>query len=152
MLDENDGDFEKTINLEEFANSKLDIIEILNKSYDISLDSPIAGAEGDDDGTRSLLDTLGEDPTQEDEQALNELSAIFDKAMERLDTREEKILRMYYGIHFSRTFTLEEIGVELNLTRERVRLMRDRSLRKLSKNQETRDILLEFLSSRMSSE
>ncbi len=72
--------------------------------------------------------------------------------MEKLDTREEKILRMYYGIHFSRTFTLEEIGKELNLTRERVRLMRDRALRKLSKNQDTRDLLLEFLSSHMAKE
>ncbi len=152
-LDKNDGDFEKTINSEDFIKQKLDILEVLDKSYDISLDSPISsGGEGDDDGTRSLLDTLGEDPTQEDERALFELSGVFDKAMEKLDTREEKILRMYYGVHFSRTFTLEEIGAELNLTRERVRLMRDRALRKLSKNQDTRDVLLEFLSSRMAKE
>lgn len=150
-LDKNGGDFEKTITMEEFIDFKLDILEVLDKSYDVSLDSPISG-DGDDDGTRSLMDTLGEDPTQEEDQALLELSGIFDKAMEKLDTREEKILRMYYGIHFSRSFTLEEIGKELNLTRERVRLMRDRSLRKLSKNQDTRDIMLEFLTSHMSKE
>lgn len=150
-LDRNDGDFEKTINMPDFADSKLDILEVLDKSYDVSLDSPIAG-DGEDDGSRSLLDTIGEDPTQEEEQAMFELSGIFDKAMEKLDTREEKIIRMYYGIHFSRTFTLEEIGKELNLTRERVRLMRDRALRKLSKNQDTRDLLLEFLSSQMAKE
>ncbi len=150
-LDKNGGDFEKTISMEEFIDFKLDILEVLDKSYDVSLDSPISG-DGEDDGTRSLMDTLGEDPTQEEDQAMLELSGIFDKAMEKLDTREEKILRMYYGIHFSRSFTLEEIGKELNLTRERVRLMRDRALRKLSKNQDTRDIMLEFLTSHMSKE
>ncbi len=145
-LDRNDGDFEKTLDDEEFKSSKLDILEVLEKSYEISLDTPIkSGDAGDDDGSRSLLDTLGEDPTQDDENANRELSAIIDGAMQNITHREEMILRMYYGLNFSKSFTLEEIGKELSLTRERVRLIRDRSLRKLYKNQDARELLMEFL-------
>jgi RNA polymerase primary sigma factor len=146
-LDKNDGDFEKTANSEEFIGSKLDILEVMEKSYEISLDTPLkSGDMGDDDGSRSLLDTLGEDPTQDDESATRELSAIIDGAMQNITHREEMILRMYYGLNFSKSFTLEEIGKELSLTRERVRLIRDRSLRKLYKNQDARELLMEFLS------
>jgi RNA polymerase primary sigma factor len=52
---------------------------------------------------------------------------------------------MYYGLNFSRQFTLEEIGNELKLTRERVRLIRDRSLRKLLKNPSSRAKLYPFV-------
>jgi RNA polymerase primary sigma factor len=52
---------------------------------------------------------------------------------------------MYYGLNFSKQFTLEEIGNELKLTRERVRLIRDRSLRKLFRNPLSRAKLTSFI-------
>ena len=60
-----------------------------------------------------------------------------DKVMtERLSERDKTILKLYYGLNEDeRTATLEEIGQELNLTRERVRLIRDKALRRLSHNQ-----------------
>lgn len=151
-LDANEGDFEKTINSEEFASSRLDILDVLEKSTEVSLDSPIGGGDGEEDKARSLLDTIGNDPDQDKDSAIKELSSIIDGAMQNIKPREEKILRMYYGLNFSKSFTLEEIGKELNLTRERVRLIRDRSLRKLYKNKDARSLLKEFLSSRMDDE
>ncbi|ERP32061.1 sigma-70 family RNA polymerase sigma factor [Chitinivibrio alkaliphilus] len=143
-LEANDGDFDKTINQEEFRGSKIDILDVLEKSVEISLDTPI-GNSPDDDGGRSLLDIINEPATQEDESAMRELTGIINKAMMRLNSREEKIVRMYYGVNFSKSFTLEEIGEELNLTRERVRLIRDRALRKLYKNPTVREEMNDYI-------
>ena len=48
-----------------------------------------------------------------------------------LDEREDYIIRCYFGLDNSEDFTLQEIGVHLGLTRERVRQLRDRALAKL---------------------
>lgn len=152
ILDTQDGDYEKTLSLDEFKDVRLDILDVLEKSYEISLDSPLSSSSDDDDGVRSLLDTMGEDPTQDIETANLELNSILGDAMQGISHREEKILRMYYGIGFSKTFTLEEIGKELNLTRERVRLIRDKSLRKLYKNPDARLLLQEFLTGKLEDE
>jgi RNA polymerase primary sigma factor len=52
---------------------------------------------------------------------------------------------MYFGLNYNRQFTLEEIGKELNLTRERVRLIRDKALRHLMGNPLLKARLLPFL-------
>ena len=150
-LDKHDGDFDVTLALDEFKKHKLDIIDVYEKRYEISLDAQI-GSDSDDGGARNLLDTLGEDPSQDAEHARRELGGIIDKAMQNITSREERILRMYYGLNFSKNFTLEEIGAELNLTRERVRLIRDRSLRKIHKNPEAREHLTEFLNAKIEKE
>ena len=74
---------------------------------------------------------LGQEPDHDGEAERMELQKVLDSVLQNVTSREERILRMYYGINFSRQFTLEEIGRDLKLTRERVRLIRDRSLRKL---------------------
>ena len=53
------------------------------------------------------------------------------EALKTLDTREEMIIRYYFGINRERPATLEEIGDILNLTRERVRQIKERAIRKL---------------------
>ena len=47
------------------------------------------------------------------------------------DDREKTILKMYHGIDYVRCFTLEEIGIEFDLTRERIRQIEAKALRKL---------------------
>ncbi|MGM0461778.1 MAG: sigma-70 family RNA polymerase sigma factor [Fibrobacterota bacterium] len=143
-LEENDGDFEKTISQDEFKEHRIDILDVLEKNIEISLDSPV-GNSGDDDSNRALIDIINEPPSQERDSSLKELSNIINDAMMKLNSREEKIVRMYYGISFSKSFTLEEIGEELNLTRERVRLIRDRALRKLYKNPSVREEMNDFI-------
>ncbi|MFP4418220.1 MAG: sigma-70 family RNA polymerase sigma factor, partial [Chitinispirillaceae bacterium] len=94
---------------------------------------------------KTILDVLGETPNQETDSERSELKKIIDSAMQNVTSREERILRMYYGLNFSRQYTLEEIGNELKLTRERVRLIRNRSLRKLFKNPASRAKLYPFM-------
>ena len=48
-----------------------------------------------------------------------------------LDQREDLIIRAYFGLDDQATLTLEQIGVRLSLTRERVRQLRDRALKKM---------------------
>lgn len=54
-----------------------------------------------------------------------------DEALKTLDSREEMIIRYYFGINRERPATLEEIGDILNLTRERVRQIKEKAIRKL---------------------
>jgi RNA polymerase primary sigma factor len=144
-LEKNSGDYHETIMMEEFRDSEREILEVIDKMRTLSLDTPIGGDRGEDDSARTLQDMVGQDPQQEEDSERSELAKILDTALQNITSREERILRMYYGLNFSRQFTLEEIGNELSLTRERVRLIRDRSLRKLFKNPSSRAKLSPFM-------
>lgn len=136
-LERNEGDFYKTLDLHEFRNVKDDVIEVLEKISPVSLDAPVHD-EKDGENVNTLLDVIGVDPVQEEELERSELKGVIDGILSRLSQREETILRMYYGIDFSKEFTLEEIGDKLTLTRERVRQIKNKSLRKLFKNEDLR--------------
>jgi len=144
-LDANKGNYNKTMMLDEFRKYEQEIVDVMDKTRGISLDSPIAKENNSEDNIKTLQDVLGEKPNQDEESERRELSTILENVMQNITSREERILRMYYGLNFSRQFTLEEIGNELSLTRERVRLIRDRSLRKLYKNQASREKLFPFM-------
>ena len=144
-LDRNCGDFNKTITMDDFKNHEPDIVDVMEKLRGISLDTPVSGSKPDEDSGKTLQDVLGEDPDQDGESERRELGLVLDGVLENITSREERILRMYYGLNFSRQFTLEEIGKELKLTRERVRLIRDRSLRKLFQNPSSRAKLTPFM-------
>ncbi len=144
-LDANKGNYNKTMMLDEFRKYEQEIVDVMDKTRGISLDSPIAKENNSEDNIKTLQDVLGEKPNQDEESERRELSTILENVMQNITSREERILRMYYGLNFSRQFTLEEIGNELSLTRERVRLIRDRSLRKLYKNQTSREKLFPFM-------
>ncbi len=144
-LDRNLGNFEKTLSMHPFCDHKTEIIEIMEKIRGVSLDAPLATNNQDDNSSTTLQDILGQDPDQDGESERRELGSVLDGVLQNITSREERILRMYYGLNFSRQFTLEEIGRELKLTRERVRLIRDRSLRKLYQNPSSRAQLSPFI-------
>ncbi|MBD3321454.1 MAG: sigma-70 family RNA polymerase sigma factor [Chitinivibrionales bacterium] len=144
-LDSNDGDYHKTIMMEEFKEHEREIIEVLDKLKGLSLNAPVGNNKPDEDSSKTLQDVLGEEPNQNEESERQELGNVLDGVLQTVTSREERILRMYYGLNFSHQFTLEEIGQELSLTRERVRLIRDRSLRKLFKNPSSRAKLYPFI-------
>jgi RNA polymerase primary sigma factor len=145
-LDRNCGDYNSTIIEKEFDGHESEIVDIMEKLKGVSLDSPVSTSGNDDDSTKTLQDMLGEEPDQDGECERRELNTVLDSVLQNITSREERILRMYYGLNFSRQFTLEEIGKELKLTRERVRLIRDRSLRKLLQNPASRAKLSPFFS------
>jgi RNA polymerase primary sigma factor len=147
-LDKNSGDYMQTIAMADFKDYEQEILDVMDKMRGISLDAPVnvSGQAMDGDATKTLQDIIGEEANQDVESERKELGKVIDSVLQNITSREERILRMYYGLNFSKQFTLEEIGKELTLTRERVRLIRDRSLRKLFRNPASRAKLLLFMS------
>jgi RNA polymerase primary sigma factor len=85
--------------------------------------------EGEDN---SLLDVLvNNDSPMADRSLVNEsLSKEIDRALDTLTEREKEIIRMFFGIG-EQEKTLEEIGDRFNLTRERVRQIKEKAIRRL---------------------
>ena len=145
-LDKNLGDYIETMAMDDFKEYEQEILDIMDKLRGISLDAPIAShGTSDEESSKTLQDVIGQNPNQDEESERRELGKVIDSVLQNVTSREERILRMYYGLNFSKQFTLEEIGKELKLTRERVRLIRDRSLRKLFRNPISRTKLALFL-------
>ena len=94
----------------------------------LSLDASFTpGEEG------SLLDIL-EDPNQKSPDLMHMDRALKEEVLWALDTlsaREAEVVRLYFGINEDRPFTLEEIGTKFDLTRERVRQIKERAIRRL---------------------
>lgn len=99
----------------------------LNTS-EVRLDAPL-----DPDGDRSLIDRfIADDQSDAEEQAMDKfLTAEIEGALATLPARDAKVLRLYFGLDGGREHTLEEIGGMLGVTRERVRQLRDRALKRL---------------------
>jgi RNA polymerase primary sigma factor len=96
----------------------------------ISMDAPFV--EGEDN---SLIDVMpNEDSPNADRGLINEsLTKEIDRALATLTEREQKILRQFFGLG-AQEKTLEEIGEELHLTRERVRQIKEKAIKKLKQN------------------
>jgi RNA polymerase primary sigma factor len=142
---QNGGNYEKTVSLPEFESHEKEIAEIMEKIADVSLNAPVGGEGDGRDPVTTLLDVLGSDGGQEVDAEKAELSRSLDSVLGQMSEREEKVLRMYYGINYAREFTLDVIGRELKLTRERVRQIKNRSLRKLLRSRESKEKLLPFV-------
>ncbi|MGH7568407.1 MAG: sigma-70 family RNA polymerase sigma factor [Gemmatimonadales bacterium] len=95
---------------------------------DVRLDAPL-----DPDGDRSLIERfIAEDLPDSEDQAMDRfLSDEIEQALNTLQRRDAKVLRLYFGLDGGREHTLEEIGGMLGVTRERVRQLRDRALKRL---------------------
>jgi RNA polymerase primary sigma factor len=95
---------------------------------DVRLDAPL-----DPDGDRSLIERfIAEDLPDTEDQAMDRfLSDEIESALSTLQRRDAKVLRLYFGLDGGREHTLEEIGGMLGVTRERVRQLRDRALKRL---------------------
>jgi len=94
----------------------------------ISLDTPV-GDDGD-----SLLGDFIEDKeaaVPHDEIITNDLTGHMSEVLSTLSPREEKVLRMRFGIGEVKDHTLEEVGAFFNVTRERIRQIEAKALRKL---------------------
>ncbi|MDR0693907.1 MAG: RNA polymerase sigma factor RpoD/SigA [Prevotellaceae bacterium] len=94
----------------------------------VSVDAPFV--EGEDN---SLLDVLvNNDSPNADRGLINEsLSTEIDRALSTLTEREREIVKCFFGIGGSQELTLEEIGDKFGLTRERVRQIKEKAIRRL---------------------
>lgn len=107
-----------------------EIVESLQtlNAAEIRLDAPI----GDTDDSQ-LVERFITEEAAEPESAVEErlLAEQIEEALETLTPRDARVLRLYFGLEGGREHTLEEIGNMLGVTRERVRQLRDRALRRL---------------------
>lgn len=94
----------------------------------VSMDAPFANGE-----ESSLLDVLvNADSPKADTGLMNEsLSKEIDRALSTLTERERDVVKLFFGIGLNHGLTLEEIGDKFDLTRERVRQIKEKAIRRL---------------------
>jgi RNA polymerase primary sigma factor len=95
---------------------------------EVRLDAPVEA-----EGERSMIERfIAEEQGDPEEEAMEHfLTEQVDTALRSLSPRDAKVLRLYFGLDGGREHTLEEIGGMLGVTRERVRQLRDRALKRL---------------------
>jgi len=103
-----------------------DTLKISNSH--LSLDAPFSHGEDN-----SLLDVLANDlqPAPDDALLDESLKIEIAKALDTLTVREAEVVSLYFGISRDRAYTLEEIGSKFGLTRERVRQIKEKAIRRL---------------------
>lgn len=105
----------------------IESLQTLNAA-EIRLDAPIGDSEDSQLVERFIAEEAAE-PEQDVEARL--LAESVRNALDTLEPRDAKVLRLYFGLEGEREHTLEEIGNMLGVTRERIRQLRDRALRRL---------------------
>jgi RNA polymerase primary sigma factor len=126
-------EFERDPSIEEIAQA-LDMREdeimvtLLASGKHISTDSSISGTED-----MTLMDILEnkESPRPDSILMASSLSIEIERALSNLSPRESKTLILFYGIGLEHPLTLDEIGGKLGITRERVRQIKDKAIRRL---------------------
>ncbi len=105
--------------------------EIVNQSEAVmSLESPM----GSDDSDLKLVDLIASNDYKADKKINEEeKKQLIDKLLNTLPPRDAEIIRMYFGIGKSHRYTLDEIGAHFNLTRERVRQIKNKAMAQLRK-------------------
>jgi RNA polymerase primary sigma factor len=94
----------------------------------ISMDAPISSEE-----ENTMYDVMqNPDTPSPDRNLINEsLAWEIERALTSLSPREAKVLKLYFGLGMKHPFTLEEIGEELSLTRERVRQIKEKAIKRI---------------------
>jgi RNA polymerase primary sigma factor len=109
--------------------SDYEVADVLKTSArHLSLDEPFKEDEGN-----NLLDVLESDKYAPPDDSLMQesLKEEIDKVLVTLKPREAEIIRLYFGLEGDRPLTLEEIGEHFQLTRERVRQIKEKALRRM---------------------
>jgi RNA polymerase primary sigma factor len=110
-------------------------------SIHVSMDAPLR-----DEEASNLYDVmLNDDSLDPEEELMNvSLRKEIERSLATLGEREAEILRCYFGLNGYQPYTLEEIGEEFGLTRERVRQIKEKAIKKL-KNQFRNRLLKAYL-------
>ncbi len=106
-----------------------DVKESLKSAHrHVSMDAPLAQGE---DGTMYDVMLNKDTPSPDKGLLTDSLRKEIERALSTLTFREANIIRLYYGLNGKLPHTLEEIGEEFNLTRERVRQIKEKAIKRL---------------------
>ena len=139
-------EFEREPSQEEIAHAlEMDVEEISNTMQifgkQVSVDAPFSFGE-----ENSLLDVIQNDqqPAPDNELISESLKTEIKNVLAILPEREAEVIRLYFGLDGEYSMTLEEIGEKFNLTRERVRQIKEKAIRRLRHNSKSK-ILRSYL-------
>ena len=99
-----------------------------NSGRHVSMDAPLV--EGEDSNLYDVLNS-GESPNPDKLLLHESLRTEIERALETLTPREADVVRLYFGLGSHHAMTLEEIGETFDLTRERVRQIKEKAIRRL---------------------
>jgi RNA polymerase primary sigma factor len=126
-------EFERTPSAEEIAEKlempdyKIDAAKKITTRY-ISMDAPLT----QDDETKFLDVFVSDDTPHTDDTLMREsLAREIQRSLATLTKKERDVINLYYGIGIPHGLTLEEIGAKFDLTRERVRQIKEKAIRRL---------------------
>ena len=128
-------EFEREPSAEEIASilevSEMDVKDAMKiNGRHISMDAPLASGEDDASNMYDLM--VSDDNPSPDVGLLNEsLRREIERALTTLTAREADVVRLYFGLGGEHPKTLEEIGEKFELTRERVRQIKEKAVRRL---------------------
>ncbi|MFN5418268.1 MAG: RNA polymerase sigma factor RpoD/SigA [Flavobacteriia bacterium] len=125
--------------LAEFLNVSVEDIRqsLANSNRHVSMDAPLSET---DENSSSMYDVLPNDymNSPENELTRESLRKDIERSLSTLTLREGEVVRLYYGLNGKYPLTLEEIGEQFDLTRERVRQIKEKAIRRLKHTSRSR--------------
>ena len=112
-----------------------------NSGRHVSMDAPLI--EGEDSNLYDVLNS-GESPNPDRKLLHESLRTEISRALETLTPRESDVVKLYFGLGEHQPMTLEEIGETFDLTRERVRQIKEKAIRRLKHTSRSK-ILMTYL-------
>ena len=112
-----------------------------NSGRHVSMDAPLI--EGEDSNLYDVLNS-GESPNPDRKLLHESLKIEINRALETLTPREADVVKLYFGLGEHQPMTLEEIGETFDLTRERVRQIKEKAIRRLKHTSRSK-ILMTYL-------
>jgi RNA polymerase primary sigma factor len=94
----------------------------------VSMDAPISSEE---DNTMYDVIQSNDTPSPDRNLIYESLAYEIERALNTLSHREARVLKLYFGLGMKHPFTLEEIGEQMNLTRERVRQIKEKAIKRI---------------------
>ena len=109
--------------------SEMDVKESMrNSGRHVSMDAPLV--EGEDSNLYDVLNS-SDSPDPDDDLMVDSLRTEIERSLTTLTPREGDVIRLYFGLNGQHPLTLEEIGEKFDLTRERVRQIKEKAIRRL---------------------
>ena len=135
-------EYEREPSAEELAKElEMDVQEISDtlrvSSKHLSFDAPFT-----QDEENRLLDVMenAEQPSPDTSLMSESLNAEIERALSKLSEQEAEIIKLYFGLGDDQPMTLEEIGDRFNLTRERIRQIKEKAIRRLRNTTRSKEL------------